>query len=58
MNLIGGESKGMGPETGFLGGVQGLNATRQRNPVSKPKVSGNGNNSYLRPVRHWTKLLS
>ena len=40
MNFASGESKGMEPETGFLGGVQGLNATRQRNPVSKFKVFG------------------
>jgi hypothetical protein len=39
MNLTSGKSKGMGPETGFLGSVQGLNAPRQRNPVSKFKVS-------------------
>ncbi|WP_228040157.1 hypothetical protein [Nodosilinea sp. LEGE 07088] len=58
MNLTSSESKGMGAETGFLVCVQGLNATRQKNPVFKLKVSGNGNNSYLRPVRDWTKLLS
>jgi hypothetical protein len=58
MNLTSNKRKGMGPDTGFLWGVQGLNASRQRNPVSQPRVLGNGNNSYLRPVRHWTKLLS
>ena len=40
MNLTRGKSKGMRPETGLLGGLQGLNATRQRNPVSKFKVFG------------------
>jgi len=31
-----------------------LNCTAARQPT----VSSNGNNSYLRPVRDWIKLLS
>lgn len=40
MNLTSGESKGMGPEPGFLRGVQWLNAAGQRKLGSNLKVSG------------------
>ncbi len=58
MNLTSGESKGMEPETGFLGVGQRFNTTQHRNPVSKLRVLSNGNNSYLRRVRDWARLLS